>query len=122
MIRVSDRVFELVLADQSRIRAVWASQDVVALRDLLSHRVVIEGRAVFRPSGSLLRVETEAIAEATDRDAFFSKMPQPASGTRVLHNQARKPPGTRNGFAAIYGQWPGEETEEKMLATLEEMS
>lgn len=120
MIRVSDRVFELVLADGNRVRAVWAGPTVVHLREYLDDQVLIEGDAVFRPSGSLLRIDAEAIAHATEQDAFFSTLPMSSAELRHERLRVRQTPTT--GVNAIWGQWAGDESEEEMLKALEKMS
>lgn len=120
MIRVSDHVLELILKDRSRVRAVWTGAAIVAIRDLLNQPVLIEGDAVFRPSGSLLRIDTEAIAPASERDSFFSVMPVPGAA-RIRKSVFLHPQTPTSGYAAIFGQWPGDETEEELLAALEEI-
>ena len=122
MIRISDRAFELLLTDGQAIRAVWTQPSVVPLRDYLDREVVIEGQAVFRASGSVLRIDAEAIADAGERDRFFSKLPKAAVGMRKQLENAAVPTRGQSGFASIYGQWPGDETEEELLAALEEIS
>lgn len=122
MIRISDRAFELLLADGQTIRAVWTQPSVVHLRDYLDREVVIEGQAVFRPSGCLLRIDAEAIAGASERDKFFSQAPTPTVSIRRQLERAAVPTRGQSGFAAIYGKWPGDETEEELLAALEEIS
>lgn len=39
-----------------------------------------------------------------------------------LWERARVAPGESNGMAEIFGQWPGDETDEEVAAALEEMS
>lgn len=117
MIRVSDKVFELLLPDGQRVRSVWASDEVIRLRELLSCTVVIEGVAVYRPSGTLLRVDTTAIAPATKHDQLFAQLPQPV--TTVAAQQ--KPQSRTTGVNAIWGIWPGDESDEELLAAAEEI-
>ena len=119
MIRVSDRVFELVLADQSRLRALWIMPAVLDLKEYLNKFVVIDGVAVFRPSGNLLRVDTGAIESAYDTDAIFSK--QPKSTLRDHIEKIAMPQRSSTGANAIYGKWPGDESEAAILAALGEM-
>ena len=121
MIRVSDCAFELLLRDGARLRAVWTGEAVVSLAEQLNSLVLIEGEAVFRPSGSFLRVDTDAIAPAGDSDTFFSRVPTPDS--RTLRNRAYREPQTETtGFNAIYGRWPGDESDDEMLDTLAELA
>jgi hypothetical protein len=120
MIRVSDRVFELMLMNGSRVRAVWSADTVVHLKEYLSRQVVIEGNAIFRPSGSVLRIDAGAIAPAHEQDLFFSEMPTPVRGGSDIQSM-RRPQTSTTGLNAIWGTWPGEESEAELLATLEEI-
>ncbi|MCE5229409.1 hypothetical protein LLG95_07410 [bacterium] len=120
MIRISDCMFELVLSNGDRVRAVWVPKAVVALKEYMGKSVLIEGYAVFRPSGSLLRVDAEAISLATKRDVFFSKLPTP-DPTRLRVEDVRHRQTIKTGYNAIAGTWPGDETIEDLLETLEEI-
>jgi len=120
MIRISNRLFEVVLTDGQRVRAVWTPSGVVDLKDYLSKEVVIEGLAVYRPSGSLLRIDAEAIAQATERDTFFSTIPQPSRETLDM-KQVRSPQSRSTGINVIWGAWEGEETDQDLLQALEEI-
>lgn len=121
MIRVSDCAFELLLRDGVRLRAVWTGEAVVSLAEQLNSLVLIEGEAVFRPSGSLLRVDTDAIAPSNGADTFFSRVPTPDA--RTLRNRAyRERQTATTGFNAIYGRWPGDESDDEILKTLAELA
>lgn len=120
MIRSSDNVFELVLADGDRVRGVWRGGGSSMLGDMWEKQVVIEGLATFRPSGSLLRVDAEGMEGATDADQFFSKLPSPTG--RPLDRQGlRRTQTASTGMNAVYGRWPGDESEEHILAALKEL-
>jgi len=116
MLRDSDRAFDLLLTDHSRIRGVW-EDDLGAIIALLGKQVVVDALAVFRPSGSLLRIEAGGMDEAGADDAYFSKMPKPAPSKidlRTIH----QPQAANTGLAAVYGRWPGDESEAQLLAAL----
>ncbi len=120
MIRVSNRLFELVLPDHRHVRAVWTARDFVHLKDFLSKEVVIEGAAVYRPSGTLLRVDADAIRLSTERDAFFSTVPTPPTA-RLDWKSLRQVQTGQSGINAIWGTWDGDESDEDLLAALEEI-
>lgn len=116
MLRDSDRAFDLLLADGARIRGVW-EDDLGAIISLLRKQVVVDALAVFRPSGTLLRIEAGGMEEAATEDAYFSKMPSPAPGKidiRAIHQTQ----AANTGLSAIYGRWPGDESEAELLAAL----
>jgi len=119
MIRISDCVFELVLEDGSRVRSILIGSEITSLALFLNKGVVVEGDAVFRPSGSLLRIDAEAISYSVDSDRFFSKLPIPRPTVpkgKLIH----KINGHTKSFASIFGAWPGDETDEEILALLAE--
>jgi hypothetical protein len=119
MLRDSDRAFDLVLADSTRVRGVW-EDDLGSIITLLGKQVVVDALAVFRPSGSLLRIEASGMDEASSEDSFFSKVPQPAPARldlRAVHQVL----AANTGVSAVYGKWPGDESEEQILAALKEL-
>ena len=120
MIRVSDRVFEILLKDGTRLKSVWMGNGVVELGEFLDKEILMEGIAVFRPSGSLLRVDAEAIAPSTPKDEFFSVMPQPDVQISQFekHLEIHR---LKSGFKAIFGKWPGDESEEEITKLLMEI-
>jgi hypothetical protein len=103
------------------VRCVLTEEDVAGLWPLLRKPAFVSGRAVFRASGTLLRIEAEHVREATEKDQFFAKLPAPMRQKfdlrHVLHEQRQK-----RGVAAIMGQWPGDETDEKIEQALRELS
>ena len=120
MVRVSDHVFEMVLRTGDRVRAVWVENQVVDLGPFIGQDVVVEGDAVFRASGSLLRVEAQRIDAASESDMFFSRLP--ASSKRPLRPEDFRVRQTaETGVNAIWGAWPGDESEEEVLDALEQI-
>lgn len=117
MIRDSDSVFNLILDTGERLRAVWTGGDTEKLADFFKQQIVIGGTAIFRPSGAVLRVDADAIDVAGAKDGFFSTMPQPSS-RKIVTKQLKK---RNSGMAAIFGKWPGNESEEELLSALKDM-
>lgn len=121
MIRASDGSFELLVPSGETVQGVLAANERDSLRHLWGKQVVVEGRATFRPSGSLLCLEAEGLALAGEADRFFSKIPKPRGGVSVpLVSRIARPQSPTTGAGAVFGQWPGDETEEELLAALRE--
>ena len=121
MIRDSDGAFAMLLDSGEQVHGVWLPKDTDQLAAFWRKPVVVEGRAVFCASGSLLRIEAEGMAQATDADAFFAKRPEPdTSDSRPLAARVLRRQTATTGAAAIFGQWPGDETEEELLVALKE--
>lgn len=119
---ISQGVLKLDIGNGNTVTALWdGDTEVVSLKDYLNRDVVIEGMAMFRPSGGLLRVDASAIAAASAQDNFFRMVP---SGALVQDIQriARLRPGEKSVYARILGSIPAEETEEEFAAAVEAMS
>lgn len=118
----SQGVLKLDVGNGSVVTALWEGDaSVEALKDYFNRDVVIEGMAMFRPSGALLRVDASAIAAASARDDFFRVVP---SGALVpdVQRGARLRPGEASVYARILGSIPVEETDEEFAAAIEAMS
>lgn len=118
----SQGVLKIVVAPGSTVLALWdGSAAIDSLRDLFNRDVVIEGTAVFRPSGGLLRIDAVAIAEATAADGYFRQVPvgmQAADVGRALRLKA----GETSAYSKILGRIPAEESDEEFIAAVEAMS
>jgi hypothetical protein len=118
----SQGLMKIAIGPGAVVIALWAGgEPIEALKDLFNRDVVIEGKAVFRPSGSLLRVDASAIAEASQADAYFRRVPVATlttDATRLLHLKAGEP----SAYGRILGRIPAEETDEEFLAAVEAMS
>lgn len=121
-LRHSDRFFTLILESGERIRGIATEEvDLDRLGELWAKPVRVQGIAKFRPSRALLRVDAEWI-EATDGGPSpWSKMPRPFSSPGEVQVPSR-PQGPRSGISAIFGKWPGDETEAELIEALERMS
>lgn len=121
-IRYSDRAFTLVTAEEKKVRGVLAEGGPELLKPLFGRIAVVSGMAHFRPSGRLSRVDAEHMAIGTEEEAaLWAEVPRPLD-LLVDPREFRKPQGLRTGVNAIIGKWPGDETEEELIAALEELS
>jgi hypothetical protein len=121
MVRASNHTFAVRLDDGQEAKGSLVEGSVEALAAWLNKPVLLFGTAVFRPSGRLLRVDAEAFRPATAPDWFFAKMPKPLAPDR--HRPATQDRRKMaDGLKAVFGQWPGEESEEAIRAALQELS
>jgi hypothetical protein len=117
MLGVSRKVMGLYLEDGTLVTALWNTEDFAGLAGFLDKDVVIEGLAVFRPSGRLLRIDADAIDSAGLRDSYFSTLPLPGS---IDYSAAvRTRPGL-SPYKDLLGMIPGEESDEEFQKALEE--
>jgi hypothetical protein len=118
MLRASTRSFGVILDDGQEIRGVLTEGEFESISRLMNQRVLVLGKAVYRPSGRLLRVDAEDVAATTeDNGSFFSAIPRPVRKTFSLRDTVRDQQH-KLGVAAIIGKWPGDETDEQIAEAL----
>lgn len=105
----------LLLKDGSRVPAQIEQHDLASLRGLLGVHVVVSGVAYYRPSGRLLRLDVEQIDAARPEDAVFEHAPIPRRQRLALDTAT---PSETGGVSSFFGTWPGDETDEELLAAL----
>jgi hypothetical protein len=122
-IRHSDRAFTLVLASGEVLRGIATDPiDPSELANLFGKPALVSGLVKFRPSGSVLRVEAERIEPAAAGEvSLWSDLPR-AFARSIDARTLRKPQGPGSGLPVIFGKWPGTETDEEILRSLQEMS
>ncbi len=68
MVRHSTRSFELLLSDGAPVRGVLVDGSTEDLQKYLGDEVTLLGKAVYRPSGTLLRLDASAILPTSVRE------------------------------------------------------
>jgi hypothetical protein len=121
-IRHSDRMFTLVLNSGAPLKGYAERIEAGQLASLFGKDAVVHGMAVFRPSGTVLRIDADSIeATAPEQMQLWAKMPKPILAPLDARS-LREPQGPRTGVNAIIGQWPGDETDEELRAALKSHS
>lgn len=88
LLGVSQRVLKLHLPDGDVVTAVWESSRAVSdLSGLFDRDVVVEGLAVFRPSGTLLRVDADAIDLAGENGLILPDDPERHACARLRYRR-----------------------------------
>jgi hypothetical protein len=106
----------LKLEDGASLRGDLApAVDLEAVRALLGREVLAEGTAYFRPSGRAHRMEIDFLAPATLQDEVWRRAP---------HGEARPehPLPSSGELSSLVGQWPGEESDDRIFEALRELS
>ena len=115
---VTQSVLKLEVSQGELATARWEGDSAIeSLHDLLNQNVVIEGKGIFRPSGSLLRIDADAIARATPADEFFRRV-RSAFRDRDATKLARLKPGEASVYARLRGSLAGNESDEDFEASL----
>jgi hypothetical protein len=118
MVRHSTRSFALLLADGQEIRGVLETRDPELLQKHFGQEITVFGKAIYRPSGSLLRLDAEEILDTTSGRVAFSSIPEALS--KPFRTERKLQTG-KTGVAAFFGTWPGEETDDELLTALGEL-
>jgi hypothetical protein len=121
MIRASTQSFALRLDDGQEVRGALVAGQIEELAPLFRKRVLVLGKAVYRASGRLLRVDADEVLLSSEQDRFFSTVPPPTHMTLNLKDELRSQQ-SKMGLAAIIGKWPGDETDEEIEQALKELS
>ena len=122
MIRHSTRGFSLRLESGEEVHGVMESAEGLgALPGFFGRPVLIPGRAIYRPSGRLLRIDAAGIEDGVGSSSLFAKVPlsqaaRPAASSRLKASDAGK-----RGVAAFFGTWPGDETDADMETLVNEV-
>lgn len=119
----SRRRFTIQTDDGNDLRGVLAADYVSldSLGSLFGQRTQVSGTVKFKPSGAPLLIEADSVVAAKDGPSVLSKTPKPlfsALDLRALH----QPQGPRSGVSVVFGQWPGDETDEEVEALLADIS
>lgn len=116
-----ERLFSLSTGEGEILRGIAPKVPAEKLAALLGRPVVVSGTAFFSRSGSLLEIEADHVQPAQGDVSFWSRAPHQVLGGFDRH-ALRDTRESRSGLSIVVGQWPGDESEEEILAILEEMS
>ncbi len=119
---VSQGVIKIHVAGGAVVTALWDGKEPIdELRSLLNRDVICEGVGVFRPSGTLLRIDADAVAAAGAGDAGFAFVPQvPKVGD--IKRQLWLKAGEVSAYRELLGAIPPDESDEDFAAAIEAMS
>jgi len=115
MVRHSTRSFALQLDNGEEVKGVLQEGDPSFLQRYFGRDITVFGKAIYRPSGSLLRLDAHELMDTAEGRATFSSVPEALSRTRKTERKAQT---AKVGVAAFFGAWPGEESDEELLAAL----
>jgi hypothetical protein len=115
---VSQSVMKIEVEPHVFVTAVWEGEQAVdAFKEFLNREIVVEGIGIFRPSGSLLRVDSDTIVPATPDDDFFRRVPV-GTVSRDYQRLVRLKPSEKSAYRQLLGSIPPEESDEEFEAAL----
>jgi hypothetical protein len=118
MVRYSTRSMGLRLDGGDEVRCAVVNEELGELREYLNKEVTVLGKAIYRPSGSVLRLDVEQVLETTAGRGHFSQVPL---SMEIKPRVERRAQTSRIGVAAMFGTWPGDETDEELLEALADL-
>ncbi len=115
MIRHSTRSFTLRIRSGEEVHGVMESTESVGvLREFFGKEVLVLGRAVYRPSGRLLRIDAAGLEDGSGVSSLFSKVPPARTDRPVAVGRLKVTETGKRGVPAFFGTWPGNETDAEM--------
>lgn len=117
----SKRAFRLLLSNGQHVRGVLPHGPADSYRNLWNERVVVDGEAVFKPSGALSVITATHIQPATTGDQIWERVPRARPQEIELLTPRSATMHGGNNLARVFGKWPGDETEEEIWEMLKEV-
>lgn len=114
----SRRVFILKLTKGRSIRGFYPTAFSDSIAQFYGRPVVIDGEAVYRPSGEIASIVASNIRLAEASDAIWETMPTAQPRTIDDLQPRRTVAAGGSPFAKIFGAWPGDETDEEIEEVL----
>ena len=121
MIRDSSQTFALHMDDGQEVRGVLLSGDMGVLAPLFRKRVLVQGKAIYRPSERLLRLDAEHVESGEGETEFWSHIPPPMD-REPEPREIRRAQGQKGGVPAFIGTWPGDESDDEWTEMLKRLS
>lgn len=107
----SQGVLKIEVRPGEVVTALWERDEPIEnYRELFNKDVVVEGLAIFRPSGTLLRIDADVIAPASAQEDFFRHVPH-APVAQDSPKLARLKPSERSAYTQLRGCMPAEADE-----------
>ena len=92
------------------------SVDPEQLRTHWNQRVLVNGTALYRPSGSIQQIAVDGLQRAEPQDELFAHTPFPTSRQPVFRSL---PHDQHSGVASFFGTWPGDESDAELIEALQ---
>lgn len=118
MIRHSTSMFGLVVQGVE-VACFLRQGEVGGLKPMLGESVLVQGDAVFRPSGKVLRIEADHFERGSGKSLAFEKLPRPMRA-KPDRRALSVPQGPKSGINAIYGILKDVITDEQLEALIGE--
>ena len=117
LLRAKGASFE-VTTREGVVRCALRHGEISSLGALFGGGVAVNGTAVFRPSGRLLRVDADVVERMRQGDDLFSRVPAALSLPQQLLDAQPTSSARGSWLRDVVGAWPGDEPLDELLAEL----
>jgi hypothetical protein len=122
MIRHSTRGFTLRIQNGEEVHGVMESTESPGvLQEFFGKEVLVLGRAVYRPSGRLLRIDAVGLEDGAGSSSLFSRVPPARTDRPVAAGRLKVAETGKRGVPGFFGTWPGDETDAEMESMLRDV-
>ena len=118
MVRWSTRSMAIKADDGTEYRCSVINEELSDLGQYGGRDVTVLGRAIYRPSGTVLRLDVQQILDTTIGRAAHSSVPSSFEEKAAVDRRRQT---EKSGVPAIFGTWPGTETDDELLEALAEL-
>ena len=115
------RSFTLALPDGEIVHGTIVREEIESIAEHVGSEVLVLGYAHFDETGQFLRIDAKEFVAACESDRFFACVPKPRLQSFADEESHRQPQTSTTGVNAIWGKWPGDETDEELRALLKEI-
>lgn len=117
----SKGILKIEVKPGSFASALWnGKEEIETHKALFNKDVVLEGTAIFRPSGTLLRIEADILYPMAKQDEFFREIPYAVAQNDYTQASYLKVEES-SAYKTILGSIPAEESDEEFIAALENL-
>lgn len=113
--------FRLRLESGEEVCGVANSPELLQrMSESLGKLVLVHGKAIYSPTGRLLRLDAAALEDGAGQPSVWSTIPAPLNRKPKLIRENSADVGKR-GVAAFFGSWPGDETAQELEDMIREL-
>lgn len=112
-----NRRFQLKLEEGKRVEGTidLSLVDSENVRELWGKRVTIKGKAIYKPSGKLRRIEAQLVRPFEPGDETLQKIPKTRKRVKFTKEFLIEEKSNSEALRRIWGKWPGDEPIEELF-------
>ena len=121
LIEHNNRRFQLKLEDGRSIEGIMDPSfvDSENMRELWGKKVTVKGKALYKPSGRLRRLEAQLVTSFEPGDKILQRIPMVQKRAKPAGEFVLEKKSNSEALRKVWGKWPGDESIEELLALLD---